>query len=817
MCNRFMMLAAVLLLWPSIGRAQAPQAQTKPTQPAPSTPQAPAAAGQAASSDFHGSVDVGGLFNGTDGDRARFERYRDQRDGLYSSFAINKQSSAYLFDASASHVGYRDQKYDLSLFARKVHVDFNWTSIPLNFSYLTTTPYTTNGSVLTLPDSAQSAVQGPTNATNDGTAVGVPCAPGALPAACGNATQAAQAIANRSIYSALANPFDLRYKRDVASFDLTYDATRAIAIDAGFRATKRGGQQPLGASFSFNDAVEIPVPIDQRTNDVTLGASWSNQKSMFRVGWDGSWFDNAIKSVTWDNPIRVTNFSNGLLPPSGPYDPSGYSNGNGSATGRLATAPNNTMNVLSATGLYKLPGRTTVNGTVQFTDQSQNDALIPWTTNAVILNNPAVISAFPHLGALPRSTAEAEAKGVNALVNLSTRPRRGVNVAVRYRFNRRDVQTPIFDATEYVRFDAVPEEIEEGLSPQFDNSRHVFDANVSYALSRAGTVRVGYGHEQIRRDGRGFADVGEHIFRVSWDTYSSQYVTVRASFDAGRRRGEGFVEAESGNDEADVIVGPGGTQPTLRYFDEADRNRKRGSAIVTVMPTDIVAVYVQFAGGKDEFLPDNSVPVSRPGELFGLQEATNRSINVGVDVHPTMVVAFGASYGRDSYGSFQLSRNANPPPDPTWTDPARNWTLDNDDRMNIASLYLDVLRAIRNTDLRFAYDYSDSDNSFAHGGPRVAALSALGQFIPLPNVTNAWHRLTADVQYYFTRRAGVGFGYYFEKLDVSDYNTIDTSGPVGFYPATGVPRIDWLGALMTGYGNRPYTGNTAYVRVLFRF
>jgi MtrB/PioB family decaheme-associated outer membrane protein len=812
MRNRFMMLAAVLLLCGSAALAQTPQAKTPP-----SAPQAPAAAGQSPSSDFHGAVDVGGLFNSTDGDRARFERYRDQRDGLYSSFAINKQSTSYLFDASASHVGYRDQRYDMSLFSPKVHVDFNWTSVPLNFSYLTSTPYTTNGTVLTLPDSGQAAVQGPTNATNDGTAVGVPCAPGAPPAACGNATQVAQAIANRSIYAGLANPFDLRYKRDVASFDLTYDATRAVAIDAGFRSTKRNGQQPLGASFSFNDGVEIPVPIDQRTNDVTLGASWSNPKSMFRIGWDGSWFDNAVKSVTWDNPIRITDFSNGLLPPSGPYDPSGYSNGNGPATGRLATAPNNTMNVVSATGLYKLPGRTAVNGTLQFTDQSQNEGLIPWTTNTVILNNPAVLAAFPNLAALPRSTAEAEAKGVNALINLSTRPRRGVNLVVRYRFNKRDVQTPIFDATEYVRFDAVPEEIEEGFSPQFDNSRHLFDANVSYTPGRAGTLRVGYGHEQIHRSGRGFADVGEHIVRFSWDTYTSQYVTVRSSFDIGRRRGEGFVEAESGNDEAEVIVGPGGTQPTLRYYDEADRNRKRGSVIVTVMPTDIFDVFVQFAGGKDEYLPDNSVPVSRPGELFGLHEATTRSINAGVDVHPTMMVAFGASYGRDSYGSFQLSRNASPPPDPTWTDPSRDWTLDNDDRMNIASVYLDVLRAVRNTDLRFAYDYSDSDNSFAHGGPRVASLAAAGQFIPLPNVTNAWHRLTADAQYYFTRRAGVGFGYYFEKLDVSDYNTIDTNGPVGFYPATGVPRIDWLGGLMTGYGNRPYTGNTAYVRVLYRF
>ena len=132
-------------------------------------------------------------------------------------------------------------------------------------------------------------------------------------------------------------------------------------------------------------------------------------------------------------------------------------------------------------------------------------------------------------------------------------------------------------------------------------------------------------------------------------------------------------------------------------------------------------------------------------------------------------------------------------------------------------MYLDLLRAVRNTDIRFGYDYSDSDNSFVHGGPRIAALTALNQFIPLPDVENTWQRLTADVSTSSTRRVGIGVGYYFEKLDVIDFNTLDTDGPVGFAPATGDPRLDWLGGLTMGYGNRPYTGNTVSVRALYRF
>jgi MtrB/PioB family decaheme-associated outer membrane protein len=803
---RSIILTTALLLCARAGAAQTtPPAQGQAPAPEP-----------AATPSLRGTVDIGGLFTGTDGDQARFERYRDARDGVYSSFSLTRESDSYLFDANASHVGYRDQRYNTEFLARRINFGVEWVSVPLNFSYLTRTPYVTNGSTLTLDAAARRAVEGPTNAASDGSGVGVPCAPGAPPAACGNPAQASQAKANRSIYNDLATPFDLRHRRDIAAFSLRYRPARAVDVDARFTSTKREGQQPWGASFAFNNAVELPKPLDERTNDLSLGTTWANSRATFRLGWDGSWFNNHLQSMVWDNPIRVSDFNNGLLPPNGPYDPSGYSNGNGPAQGREALAPGNTMNVLSATALYKLQRRTTLNGTLQLSSQNQNAPLIPWTINPLI-NSPVVVAAFPHLAQLPRATAEAEAKGVNALLSLSSRPYRRVNFAVRYRFNKRDVRTPLFDATEYVRFDAVPEENEEGFSPQFDTSRHIFDANVAFTPSTWGTVRLGYGHEAVDRRGRGFSNVGENILRLSYDVFSNRFMSIRASFDAARRRGEGFVEAESGNDDLEPLVGPGGTQPTLRYYDEADRDRTRGSVVFTVMPLDVLDVYVQFGGGKDKYMPDDSVPVSRPGELFGLQESSVTSWNVGFNLRPTDVITFGANYAHDTYGSFQRSRNANPPPDPSWTDPSRDWTLDNDDKTNNVNLYLDLLRALRNTDIRFGYDFSNSDNSFVHGGPRIAALASINQFIPLPDVTNAWHRVTADVQYFFTARAGVGVGYYLEKLEVVDFNTVDTNGPVGFAPATGQPRIDWLGGLITGYGNRPYTGSSGYLRLLYRF
>ena len=46
---------------------------------------------------------------------------------------------------------------------------------------------------------------------------------------------------------------------------------------------------------------------------------------------------------------------------------------------------------------------------------------------------------------------------------------------------------------------------------------------------------------------------------------------------------------------------------------------------------------------------------------------------------------------------------------------------------------------------------------------------------------------------------------------------VEFKPPGSFKPVTGSPRIDYLGFLGTGYGNRPYKGSTAFVRLLYFF
>jgi len=790
--------AAALLLASLEARAQTP-----PTKPEP--PAVPSL----------GEFDFGYRGGDISGDEARFERYRDLREGATSFFQLKRYVDKYRFDASASNIGYRDQRYGAAYTDGKLTVTGLFDSTPLNFIYDAPLIWTNQGDGrFSLPVDLRQAVQGPTNAAADGTAVGVPCAPGLGPTTC-SATTAALAIANRSIYNTITTPGDIAVKRELFGVKVGYLATPALGFNVDFSSTGRTGSMPWNAAFAFNNVNQLPVPIDQRNNELQANTEWVNAKGMLRVDYWGSFFTNDIQTLTWDNPIRATDFNSG----SGlGFDSNAYSNGNGPAFGQSALWPGNTLNSFGLTGMLKTIPKTTINGNVQLTYMRQNEGLLPWSVNSVI-NQPAVLTEYPGLRTLGRTSAEAAVNGLNALVNVTSRPTKYLTLQGRYRYNQHDNNTPHFDARTYVTFDGAVRSITdnpltnhvEGWSEYFHITRKNLDANATFRLRDYGSFRVGYANEQFDREGRGFSEVSEDTLRLAYDAQLFERLSVRASLDAGRRRGDGFILSG-----LDYEVSIGATQPGLRYFDEADRDRTRGAVILTATPLDPVSVFVQYSTTRDAFLADESIPAGR--EQLGLLSQNVDAIVGGIDFTPNDLVHLGVSVGRDEFSALQKSRNSNPPPDASWTDPQRNWTLDNNEVVKTYLAYLDVIGlANAKADIRVSYEFNDSDNAFNFGGPRIPVLQAGGAFVPLPNVTNEWQRFTADVKYYFTPKVGVGVGYWFDKFAVTDFGTIDSNGPQGFTTATGQPRIDWLGGLLTGYGNRPYEGSRVFVRLLYRF
>ena len=175
--------------------------------------------------------------------------------------------------------------------------------------------------------------------------------------------------------------------------------------------------------------------------------------------------------------------------------------------------------------------------------------------------------------------------------------------------------------------------------------------------------------------------------------------------------------------------------------------------------------------------------------------ADSQAVTFGIDANPNDKVSIGATYGWEEYSAFQNSRNANPPPDPSWFDPTRDWNMDNTEKVNTATVYLELMRALPNTDMRFSFDMMDSSNEFLFGGPRINQLNTntlvtgsapctagvTDCFEALPNVETTWTRLSADIRYFFAAKVGIGFGLLYENQDRLDFATIDGNGSVGLY------------------------------------
>ena len=754
MRNRLTMAAAALMLVSaSLAGAQQPSAAAAPVT---------------------GSVDFGFRGGSVSGDEARFERYRDMRNGANINFHVAKETEAYAVGAWANNVGYRDGRYGFDFSNAKLKVKFSFDSTPLNYGYNTLTPWTlTTGGAeakLTLDAATRLRVQ-----NREVGVLGIP-------------TTAAQA-AGASIYRGLANPFELQSRRDSLTLELGYALTKSVEAEFMFASHKRGGYMPFGAAFAFNNAAEVPLPIDDRTNEFEVGIDWTGKKGMFRVAYERSAYANTYQSLVWDNPLRATDW-NGTAGTG--WDPSGYSNGNGPATGRLATSPDNSMNVVTLTGLAKLAKRTSLSGNIAVINMKQDDALIPWTTNPVIAN-ATTYASYPYLATLPRATAQAEVKGLNASFVFNTRPHSKVNVTARYRHNSHDNQTPEFRLDNTVRFDAVPEPY-AGETEPYTITQNKFDADASFSVLPYTSIKVGYGADANKKTYLAYHKLTDSTFRASIDSVGNQFITLRALFEHTKRSGSEF--------DQEAITGAGG-QPNLRLFDDAERTRNRTTVLATLTPVPMFDVTLSYGVGKDDY--DIGL-----NPQFGLLNNDNTVFNVGVNLSPRPEVSFGFNVGQEKFSSLQKSRNANPAPDAQWTDAARDWSLDNDETVRNVDLYLDLVEAIAKTDIRINYSFADSDQAFVHSGPRIASLAAANTFEAFPNVTNQWQRLTVDLKYSITPKIGIGAAVWHEKFEVSDFATINLAG-------TQDPRIDYLGGITMGYGNRPYKATTGFLRLFYLF
>ncbi len=681
-------------------------------------------------------IDFGfrGTSFGDNPDKARFERYRDLRDGGFlDRFRFTRETGSWLVNLQADHVGYRDQRFSGAFNNYgKVKASFEWNQTPLFYSQDTSWLYTDqgNGQLRIGNTSVRTGIQNGTLRVQD-------------------------------VKSFLGSPFDLRQRRDVAAFSLVAPVSKNVDAKVNVTSTHKDGAMPWGASFGFSADNEVAAPIDHRTTDIGASLEWANGKGMARVGYDGSWFNNAVPTLTFDSPYRVTDSTNA----------SAYVAGNGTSQGRTAMWPDSMANTVSGAASYNLPGHSRVNGALSVGEWKQNAALLPYTINTAIPVIP-----------LDRPTAEAEARITSFNVNFTSRPASVAWFNVRARRYDFDNRTPIFSVTNYVRLDQVIEPSILGHNEPFGYVRDFVDADASFTPIPYTAFKVGYGMEKDDRTFRLLETTTEHTFRTALDTTGNQYVSLRLAYEHSKRTGTGLDEE---------VLDEIGEQVSLRQFDISDRNRDRVTALVQVTPVSQFGIVASVQTGRD----------TRPDATFGLQNFDTNNYSLGFDATPIDNVGFGLTYSYEDVQTAQNSRQANP--GVQFNDPTRNWSTDMKEKVHYVVASVDLTKAIPKTNVRFAFDWNKSNADYTYVLP---ANTTLPPVTPLPTLYNELQRASVDVRYFLTEHLAAGFLYAYDNYKVNDFQ---------MSPNYVIGNRTLADGIMLGYFFRPYKANTGWFRLTY--
>jgi MtrB/PioB family decaheme-associated outer membrane protein len=558
-------------------------------------------------------------------------------------------------------------------------------------------------------------------------------------------------------------------------------ATPELTIKSTVQYTDRQGTLPYGGSFGHSNLVEMPAPINHRLADVDAGAEYSRGALMLRAGYTGSFFHNENTTVTFDNPIRLVDIAGG------------------SSRGRSSLPPSNSFFSVNGTASVKMPGRSRATAYVSMGQlKDAGDPLMPQTVNSV--NSPLPL-------ARDRVNGEARTSAVN--LTFVSRPTRYVDLNVRYRSYDYDNRTPVFNMTQRVSYDGAPSAVLATPlhTEPFGVLRHTLDADFRVTPLRFATAGIGFSRLQEDRTHRIFESTTENVVRVIFDSVGNGWFSLRTKFEHAERRGEGI---EHGELELVAI----NEQPGMRHFDIAPRDRNRVTVLGSITPNGVVSFNASVAAGKDDYrleLPATNTP---PESLFGLRDNLHQVFSFGLDAVPSDLVTFGASYSFEHYNALNRSRQANP--GVQFTDPTRNWSAEGTDRVHSVLLNAGVNQIAGKVDLQFGYDYNRARAVYEYIAGAVSdrtlpeetvVTTTLPPPTALPTVKSDLGRGTVDAMYALTSHVGLGVSWWYERYRVTDF-TLD---------AEANQELARGQAVLLGYLYRPYTANTIWGRMVYRW
>ena len=668
-----------------------------------------------------------------DGSTAQFDKYGDRTSPVSGDVEIDAEKNReYYLHGKATRIGQDDQFVGAEAGRYgKYGIDVSWDKIIHRYASDARTLYSGVGSAtMTLDDALQADIQS---------------AP--------TAAEVASRLQGYMPSAAVGDPEITRDKRKIG-FDLLALDPLTLRIDLANE--QREGTRPFAGAFNNSQMVELFQPVEYDTTEMRISAEYAQAPFMLNAAYQYSQFKNEIDTLSFDNPLRLTDDAVA-----------------GSSSGRMDLAPDNQYHNFALSGaLTQLPWRSQIVANAAWSRMTQDDALVPFTSNSAIT-----------APALPADRVDAQINTALYNFRVTSRPMPYLRLKGFLRHYDYDNRTGVIDLSGgYVETDeTLVATAVRNLPTSYTKTRT--GGEIGFDVFARSNLNLGYTYEKTERENREVAEQEDHIMKAALDTRALDWMDIRTSYtrtqrDIGEYRYDIYLE--SGQDLQQL--------PQLRKYDQADLTRDLVQFLATVYPTEALALSGSISYGTDDFTDSP----------YGLVEDSRYVFSFDADYAVGDRLSLNLFYTHEIYENEQRAQQNGGATD-------FDWQANGKDLVDTLGGGLKLALIPGHLDLDLTYAYSDVDGNLEFYSPTAA-------FADFSAVDDSkTHMLDSKLTYHNALGFDISVGYLWEKFDYSDF------AADGFTYVPTDNAGNYQGALLSGTLPQDYDAHVIYTRFTIRY
>jgi MtrB/PioB family decaheme-associated outer membrane protein len=486
---------------------------------------------------FEGAVRIKGQLADVNGDKAKFNEYRDIRDGIYGDIRLKYDSDAYFMKFDSSNIGYDDQEYNLEggMWGKFKYKLF-YNEIPHNFTFGARTFYSGAGS---------------------DTLTYAPLSPSPnLP----------------NLDAATWSKFDYSIERKQYGGGVILDLMKPFYLDVSVAREERSGIRATGVpqdQTGGSNQLELPEPVDYITDTLKVEAGYAQNPFFASLSYFYSRFDNDNRNLNFVNPLSA-NTLNAPLPDV------------------LTLPPDNNYYKLAFKGALKLPLNSKFNMNLGLSQTKSDVRLLNYYIMNIAGPPPGVQSI-----SLSDSKFDGDIRTQNYAFSITSNPVPFMTGKISYRYYDRNNKSD--------EITTVDTNANAGLPFKnhiFEYTKKSFGAEADFRLMADLYLTTGYRRIKTDRERGDLPESTDNIYSVDLRWKGLDFLHARIGYERLDRNADHEIPAAIfAADQTQVNI----IEQYVRRYDAAPLDRDTYRASVDIYPAENLSFGLGFKHRKSDY------------------------------------------------------------------------------------------------------------------------------------------------------------------------------------------------------------------------